>query len=154
MDRQQLQAYHCPRWQELPALGLYMDQVLQVLGEATAPLRPAGEPACTATMINNYVKLKVLAPSEKKKYTQAHLATLILITLLKTILSMQEIRQILAQVQAQMPLSEAYDQFCQTLEALLHAVGQPLQMPQSTDLLTVCAYAYVSKLGIQLLLAE
>ena len=67
---------------------------------------------------------------------------------------MQEIRQILAQVQAQMPLSEAYDQFCQTLEALLHAVGQPLQMPQSTDLLTVCAYAYVSKLGIQLLLAE
>ena len=53
MDRQQLQTYHCPRWQELPSLGLYMDQVLQVLGEATAPLRPAGEPACTATRINN-----------------------------------------------------------------------------------------------------
>ena len=119
MDRQQLQTYHCPRWQELPSLGLYMDQVLQVLGEATAPLRPAGEPACTATMINNYVKLKVLAPSEKKKYSQAHMATLMLITMLKTILSMQEIRQILLQVQSQMPLSEAYDQFCQTLETLL-----------------------------------
>lgn len=67
MDRQQLQTYHCPRWQELPSLGLYMDQVLQVLGEATAPLRPAGEPACTATMINNYVKLKVLAAVGKEE---------------------------------------------------------------------------------------
>lgn len=154
MDRQQLQTYLCPRWQELPSLGLYMDQVLQVLGEATAPLRPAGEPACTATMINNYVKLKVLAPSEKKKYSQAHMATLMLITMLKTILSMQEIRQILLQVQSQMPLSEAYDQFCQTLETLLHTVGEPMEKPKSADLLTICAYAYVSKLGIQLLLAE
>lgn len=105
-------------------------------------------------MINNYVKLKVLAPSEKKKYSQAHMATLMLITMLKTILSMQEIRQILLQVQSQMPLSEAYDQFCQTLETLLHTVGEPMEKPKSADLLTICAYAYVSKLGIQLLLAE
>jgi hypothetical protein len=154
MDRQQLQSYHCPRWQELPSLGLYMDQVLQVLSEVTAPLRPEGEPACTATMVNNYVKLKVLAPSEKKKYNQSHLATLILITMLKTILSMQEIRRFLALITAEVPLNEAYDRFAQTLEQLLSTLGKPQERPASTDLITVAVYAYVSKLGIQLLLSE
>lgn len=153
MDRQQLQTYHCPRWQERRRLDCIWIRCCRCWGGHGA-LRPAGEPACTATMINNYVKLKVLAPSEKKKYSQAHMATLMLITMLKTILSMQEIRQILLQVQSQMPLSEAYDQFCQTLETLLHTVGEPMEKPKSADLLTICAYAYVSKLGIQLLLAE
>lgn len=48
MDRQQLQTYHCPRWQELPSLGLYMDQMRRCWrghGAAAA----SGEPACTAT---------------------------------------------------------------------------------------------------------
>ena len=46
------------------------------------------------------------------------------------------------------------DVYKRQLETLLHTVGEPMEKPKSADLLTICAYAYVSKLGIQLLLAE
>ena len=58
----ELEAFHCPRWEELPQLALYMDQVLLVLSTAFAPLS-AGQPPVTASMINNYVKLKPTAPA-------------------------------------------------------------------------------------------
>ena len=45
----ELEAFHCPRWEELPQLALYMDQVLLVLSTAFAPLS-AGQPPVTASM--------------------------------------------------------------------------------------------------------
>ena len=60
--------YRCPRWEELPDLGLYMDQVLIVVEGALRPLFPNDPVVLTSTMVNNYVKQQVLTPSEKKKY--------------------------------------------------------------------------------------
>ena len=80
-----------PRWEALPDLALYMDQVLLVLNTALGPVTVGEGPAVTASMVNNYVKLKLTAPAEKKKYDRAHLAKFLMICLLKKVLSMQEI---------------------------------------------------------------
>ena len=115
MDRNAVTAYHCPRWEELPGLELYMDQALIVIEDAVRPLLPAGENAATATMINNYVKIRLVAPSVKKKYNRQHLARLIMITLLKRVLSMTELACLLAPED----IMEQYDQFCRELELRL-----------------------------------
>lgn len=108
-------AYHCPRWNELPAVALYMDQVLLILQDAVSPLIRSGEAAATATMINNYVKIKLIAPSQKKKYSRDHMARLIMITLLKRVLTMTELDAVLHFENTE----ELYNNFCASLEANL-----------------------------------
>ena len=79
--------YHCPRYEELPHIALYKDQVVSVLNEAVSPFYPHGETPVTATMVNNYVKMKLLSPPEKKKYSTEQIACLYVIFLLKQVLS-------------------------------------------------------------------
>lgn len=107
--------YHCPRWSELPAVALYMDQVLLILQDAVGPLINSGEAAATATMINNYVKIRLIAPSQKKKYSRDHMARLIMITLLKRVLTMTELSAVLHFDNTE----EQYNSFCASLEANL-----------------------------------
>ena len=42
-----------PRWEQLPQIALYMDQVLLVLGNILEPISTEESPMVTATMINN-----------------------------------------------------------------------------------------------------
>lgn len=112
-------AYHCPRWNELPDLGLYMDQVLIVVEGALRPLFPADPVVLTSTMVNNYVKQQVLMPSEKKKYGREHLAALITITILKRVLSVAEIKLVLDRLPGSGSAEAGYDTFCTLLERRL-----------------------------------
>lgn len=47
---------HCPKWNELPELDLYLDQVLLYVNELTTTSTFANDKGLTASMINNYVK--------------------------------------------------------------------------------------------------
>ena len=115
--------YRCPRWEELPDLGLYMDQVLIVVEGALRPLFPHDPVGLTSTMVNNYVKQQVLTPSEKKKYRREHLATLITITVLKRVLSVAEIKFVLERLAQTGEAEGGYDMFCAQLERRLR--GEP-----------------------------
>lgn len=108
-----------PRWAALPDLALYMDQVLLVLNTALAPVTIGQAPAVTAAMVNNYVKLKLTPPAEKKKYGRTHLARFLMICLLKKVLSMQEIAAVLALLETGSTLATGYDSFTAELERLL-----------------------------------
>ena len=81
-------------------LALYMDQVLLVLNTALQPVTVGEAPAVTAAMLNNYVKLKLTAPAEKKKYGRSHVARFLMICLYKRVLSMQEIAALVELVEA------------------------------------------------------
>jgi len=106
--------FHLPRWAELPKIALYMDQVLLVMNSALEPLAVSGF-TVTATMINNYVKMKLTDPAEKKKYTRCHVARFFMVCFLKQVLSMAEITAMLQSLtDAQLP--ECYDCFCAELE--------------------------------------
>ena len=111
--------YRCPRWNDLPDLGLYMDQVLIVAENALRPLFPYDPVVLTSTMVNNYVKQQVLTASEKKKYRREHLASLITITVLKRVLSVAEIRVVLDRLAQTGTAEDGYNMFCTQLEQRL-----------------------------------
>lgn len=83
-----LQQVQLPRWADLPQFDLYMDQVVQYVNELIAPL-DLGE--LTATMINNYVKKGVITPPTKKKYRRGQIANILIIAILKSVFSLDEI---------------------------------------------------------------
>ncbi len=78
-----------PAWEEIPNLGLYMEQVTSLLTEYLSVPMSADreEPVVTATAINNYVRKKVMPKPIKKKYYRYHIAYLIIICTLKYCLS-------------------------------------------------------------------
>jgi len=123
MEKYNFKVFHCPRWEELPDLGLYMDQVLIVVESALRPLFPNDPVVLTSTMVNNYVKQQVLTPSEKKKYRREHLAALITITILKRVLSVMEIKAVLERLTETTEASKGYDLFCTQLEHRLNGAS-------------------------------
>ena len=105
--------FHCPRFEELPDLDLYMDQVLQVLDTHLYLFIEPGETrVMTKTMINNYVKHGIIYAPVKKKYTRYHLAYLIVVSFLKKVYSMQEISSLLQFQMISYPFERAYNYFC------------------------------------------
>lgn len=118
-----IKAYHCPRWEELPDLDLYMDQVMSVL-EKNLCIFIEGDPAkaITPTMINNYVKQKMVRPPKNKKYDRGHIASFFIITLLKQIMSLSEIKDAIDRVLTHYTPEEGYNRFCEIFENTLHAV--------------------------------
>ncbi|MDL2235614.1 DUF1836 domain-containing protein [Christensenellaceae bacterium OttesenSCG-928-L17] len=156
------QGYRCPRYAELPAIPLYMDQVMLVLEEALQPFAEGEERVVTPTMINNYVKQKFIDPPEKKKYMRDHLAALIVVSILKKVLSMQEINGIISMMLGELGIQKAYDMFCERLEqALLETfVNRNAPVSVSTpgapyeQALNAAVLALMGKLLVQSLLAE
>ena len=140
--------FHCPRWDELPDLALYMDQVLLVVNGAFAPVT-GGAPPVTASMI----KIKLTDPAVKKKYSRAHLARFMMICLLKRVLSMQEIAAVLDQLLRQGGLEAGYDCFGRVLERLL---ADPAAEPGETcpAAVTAALRAVAAKLWVEQYLHE
>ena len=79
---------HLPRWEELPNIELYKEQVLELL---ELYLNPLGVRPITASMINNYTKLNLIPAPVKKKYSRKHLAHIFIIALLKDVFEISEI---------------------------------------------------------------
>lgn len=86
---EELAAQPSIEYKELPAIGLYMDQVTTLL-ENHMFSEPSGKEGKrpTKTMINNYTKEGVLPPPDKKKYSREHLLLLILLWKLKPVMNM------------------------------------------------------------------
>ena len=125
-------AQRLPRWQELPDIELYMDQVL-ALTERYLGSNPADGRGLTAAMVNNYVKQGVMPPPEKKRYTRTHLAYLFMICLLKGSLPIAAIRQLLAGEMRRLTPAEVYDRFCRLYESTDLAAAAEAGVPAEGD---------------------
>ncbi|MBQ5951916.1 MAG: DUF1836 domain-containing protein [Lachnospiraceae bacterium] len=85
------------RPEDIPDIGLYMDQVTTLMEKALGQGRRGPEDKIlTKTMINNYTKNELLPPPDKKKYSRDHVLLLFLIYYLKNFLSITDIRTLLA----------------------------------------------------------
>lgn len=111
-----LKTQRLPRWDELPDLELYMDQVLSLAVRYLGEDPGCGERGLTASMVNNYVKLGIMPKPVKKRYTREHLACLIMICVLKAILPMGAIRDLMARETAGGGTGNVYDRFCAAFE--------------------------------------
>ena len=79
--------------EEMPDLGLYMDQVIQIFeNKLQQSKRNEEDKVLTKTMINNYAKGKLFFPIQNKKYSKKHLVLISLIYQLKGALSINDIK--------------------------------------------------------------
>lgn len=118
--------FRCPRYEELPDISLYLDQVLTTVNQALAPL--ACE-AVTGAVISNYVKNGAVPPPEKKKYRRDHLVYILVITILKKIFTIQQVARFFEIQQKTYPLPVAYNFFCSELENALKEAFDFTGMP-------------------------
>ena len=100
-----------PKWEDIPNIDLYLDQVLLYVNQVCAPISPDKDKGLTASMVNNYVKHGYLTKPDKKKYQRKQIARLIAITTLKSVFSIQEIAQTLNTLETQASSDQLYDAF-------------------------------------------
>lgn len=92
-----IRRYRPTPWDQIPDLGLYMDQVVTFITRVYEPLY--GEDIhslLSPSMINNYVKSKLIPRPTGKKYSREQIALLTMIVALKQTSSMEDIRRMLA----------------------------------------------------------
>lgn len=111
---------HIPRWEELPTFDLYSDQVLQLINEYLGVYLDDEESIITGAMINNYVKHKMMPKPEKKRYQKVHVAYLIAITMLKQVLTIEQVHAGINEQAKVSTLKGAYNLFCEEMERALH----------------------------------
>ena len=104
-------AFSYPKWEEIPNINLYLDQVLLYVNQICPPASPDKEKGLTASMVNNYVKHGYLPKPDKKKYQRKQIARLIAITTLKSVFSIQEIAQTLNTLHTDTNSEELYNAF-------------------------------------------
>lgn len=115
--------FHIPRFNELPRVPLYKEQVITYLEEVAKSINiDSDEKLLTPTMLNNYVKQKVVSPPKDKKYNEKHLAYLIVVCVLKQVFSLQEICELINIQIESCPIEVAYDYFCEEVEEAINAV--------------------------------
>ena len=119
-----------PQWEELPDLELYMDQVLSLVGRYL----PSGEDkGLTASMVNNYVKQKVLPPPVNKRYGRGHLAALLMLCTLKSVMPISAVQLLFESWGGAEGLESLYAEFRQQYAQANSAVASRLEQLPGED---------------------
>ncbi len=107
-----MENYFLPAWEELPDMPLYVDQIVALVGKYL-DLIPHDEknPIITTSIINNYVRLKVMPAPVRKRYDRSHLAYAIMICALKQSLTLTEIQKILPNNLDEEGIQQVYTDF-------------------------------------------
>lgn len=119
-NEEEIKKFHIPRWSEIPEIDLYIDQVVSLLNNSLENYIKKDDEkkdgVVTKTMINNYVKNKIIAPPVAKKYSRSHIAHLFVISILKQVYSIDEIKKLLDLAIKTSPIDQSYNRFCSELE--------------------------------------
>ena len=146
--------FRLPRYNEIPTVGLYLEQATKYIGEYLAPL---GEYTLTPSMISNYVKKGLITNPTKKQYSRDQIAYLFFIAVAKSVLSLDALSGFIKVQQGSYPLSKAYDYFAAEFENLLQFTFELKDTMEtvgedSTDekrLLYTCIVAAVQKVYLE-----
>ena len=114
--RESIRDFRLPRYNEIPNVGLYLEQATKYVAEYLAPL---GEYTLTPSMISNYVKKGLIANPVKKQYGREQIAYLFFIAMAKSVLSLDALTGFIKLQQQTYSLPKAYDYFAEEFENLL-----------------------------------
>lgn len=147
-----LSVFHIPRFEDLPDIELYMDQVIALLNKSLAIISN-NENIITPSMVNNYVKFNLIPAPKGKRYSRKHLCYMIALYFLKQILSMNEIKTLVNQQLKHYSELQAYNLFCSELEKAFKKFttkeNEPITTDEKTHCLIHCAKAIAYKLHAQ-----
>ena len=137
--------YRPVSWEQIPDLGLYMDQVVTFITRVYEPLY--GDDIhghLSPSMINNYVKSQLIPRPNGKKYNREQIALLMMIVALKQTCSMEDIRKLLNH-RAGRSAEGLYDAFCLQFSQVIRAMcGDTISLsaPQSALDFAILASGY------------
>ncbi|WP_422122067.1 DUF1836 domain-containing protein [Planococcus sp. X10-3] len=103
--------------EEIPKIDLYIDQVIQLFDTGFSEMkRNPEDKILTKTMINNYAKGKLFYPVTNKKYSRNHVMLISLIYQMKSALSINDVKKVLAGIndkaaQKELDLSNFYESY-------------------------------------------
>lgn len=127
---QQLSAFTLPRFDALPHVSLYRDQVIEYIERCLEPLSICVEqPLITPSMINNYVKVGLVPAPIKKQYGREQVARLMVICLFKQALPIAAIQALFNMQRLSYNEDVAYDYVVDQLERSLQSAFSAEQKP-------------------------
>lgn len=134
MRFQKIINFHCPRWDELPSEPLFNRDLVAYVNRILNNILFDND-YLTQTMVQNYSKWGVIPKIHGRKYERQHVAYLIIITIYKQVLSLDDLKEGLRLQLNLMTLEEAYDSFAYILEQALKTVFQGVftQAPLAID---------------------
>ncbi|SMC56592.1 DUF1836 domain-containing protein [Papillibacter cinnamivorans] len=122
--KEQIKRQRPADWDNLPDIGLYMDQV-------TTYMTRQGSIFCidglTPAMVNNYIKFGLMPRADGKKYSRAHLAYLMEICILKQVLSVRDIALLLEEGTKNGDLRAFYEGFLESLDESLGTAADGIE---------------------------
>ena len=141
-----IETFVIPAWQEIPEIGLYLDQVARYINSFLAEFE---EMKVTPSMISNYAKQKLISRVNKKTYTRQQIATLILVVLFKNVTSIDHIRTFLQLMEQQnTKIETVYEQFRSTLLSTTSRSKNGFRQPED-ELLSAIATALTEKMYVE-----
>ena len=108
--------FHLPRYEEIPNVGLYLEQTTKYIQEYLCPILDG---ALTSSMISNYVKKHLISNPVKKQYSRDQIAYLFFIAVAKSVLSLDGLINFISVQRSTYDLKTAYNYFATELENLL-----------------------------------
>lgn len=139
-----------PRWNDLPELELYMDQVIVLMQKYLGPYM-LSEDLLTPSMINNYVKMNVLPSPIKKKYSRLHIARLLVICLMKRQLSIPIISRLIEEQAQAAGMDGFFNAFVEAYEGEFKKVAQNTYTEEEP---LVCALKFAVSAAVNHTMAE
>lgn len=119
----EIMGFQMPRYEELPRINLYLDQVIDEVVFILSPIFGSNDSKwITHTMVGNYVKQGLIPRPCGKKYAKEHIAYLIYISIAKQVLSMGEIKRLVEIQQQSYPIETAYNYMCNEFENALRDI--------------------------------
>lgn len=146
------------KWEEIPDIDLYMDQILSYMARQHVGLEL--DENLTSAMINNYIKKDLLPRAKGKKYNREHIVYLTAICLLKQVLSVTDTGKLLKtqiEERSQEEIRGFYDKYTKAMDEEFKKVSEDFGQSQDKQALSDTALrlaisSYAQKLACQQIL--
>lgn len=121
-----------PRYKDLPDFGIYSEQLVEIVNKALEAMFDKDN-KLTKSMVNNYVKHKIMPSPIKKRYFRNHIVYCIVITVFKNNLSIAEIDGGILHELKKSSIEESYNYFCDKIESVLRLIIDILNKQDDPD---------------------
>lgn len=111
--------FSLPRYNDLPSVGLYLEQTTKYLNECLSPVMDA---PLTASMISNYVKKGLISSPVKKLYSRDQIGQLMFIVMAKSVISLDNLYNFMRLQERTYATPRAYNYYCAEFENVLQYV--------------------------------
>ncbi len=114
--------FELPTWENIPDIGLYMEQVIVLLKQYLDYLPPDLKEAqfITPSTINNYVRMKVIPEPVKKRYYRIHIAYLIMVLTMKEGIEISLIQKLIPSNLTEQDMQNVYEGYYALHRKLCH----------------------------------